>query len=228
MRKRVVMLCVAVLFGTAQLARADAVYINSGYYVIGSSGDMYRFGVTVGDAFALATGSASSVAGISALTCLVCDPGTTYEIGRHTAGPGFLGEADLGNGTFTSGNSAGSSTSNFHFNGWLTFLADPIVLPSTGTADISFAIPFRARVSLDGSDLNNPGGGIFARWLGMGTAHVTFTPTSDGRWANNSGELLRFDFSSQPVPEPATMFLLGTGLVGLIGARRRRMSNGQS
>ena len=66
MRTRVGLLCVALLIGTTQLARADSVYINSGYYVIGSGGDIYRFGVTVGDSSTLVTGSASSVAGRTA------------------------------------------------------------------------------------------------------------------------------------------------------------------
>jgi hypothetical protein len=53
---------------------------------------------------------------------------------------------------------------------------------------------------------------------------VTFTPTSDGRWTNTTGELLRFEFSTDPIPEPATLFLMATGLAGIAAARRRRAS----
>lgn len=216
--------CLVLVLGASRSAHADPVYIRGGSYAIASTGDSYHFQVPnqfVPNSGIVITGSASSVAGISPLTCLVCDPGQTYEIGRHTEGPGFLGKADLGTGTAVSTFMGTSTTVNYAFSGWLTFIADPITLPAWGTSSVSFAIPFVARVSLDGRDLDHPGGGIFTRWVGTGTAHVTFTPTSNGQWANNSGEMLRFEFSTQPVPEPATMFLLGSGLAGIAAVRRR-------
>jgi hypothetical protein len=197
--------------------------IIAGHYTITDSGDSYRFQLF--NAFSnqdvILTGSAQSVAGISAMSCYICDPGEVFQIGRRTINPrpGAAGAADMGTGTLTSG----SQTNNYRLAGWLTFLADSITLPAAGSSTISFAIPFRARISFEGEDIDQPGGGVFARWEGAGTAHVDFAPTSNGRWDNSHGQLLRFEFSdAAPVPEPASMILIGTGLSGVLLRRKRK------
>jgi hypothetical protein len=123
------------------------------------------------------------------------------------SGHDFSGTATLDGRTYTNVGSLSGITSMFaQFSG-------TVDVPAPGASPLTVVTPF----TFSGFFHHGPTEQLF----GSGWATVMLTPTSwEGRplWAM---ERVRYDFSPDPIPEPATVLLVG-GAVAALGARRWR------
>jgi len=151
-------------------------------------------------------------------TCIIsgCTPGMV--IGSNSSFSGIIAPAQA-----TSATVNGVHYNFVQLTGSLNFVSSPIVIPNNGGGDFQVTLPFTFSGELTGDafqpDVMNP---VFTVTMsGQGLATFVFFDITQG----GSSPLYRLSsiqYQFEPIPEPATVLLLSSGLMGLIAAGRRR------
>lgn len=196
-------------------ARADGVVMTGGTGTANTSSVVMNFTNSDGTAqLRLSVGRVGGAANPIDECFARCTAGQTMSL-RWVAH-----NSDIGGGPGVFGGMSGNVSIG---GGIFAVTAESIVIPTDGAASYTFVVPFNA-TGIDLLLYFGPGAGSRAPDFNIdltaqGLATVIITRMSNGSYLPTS---VAYQVTG-PVPEPATLILLGTGLAGVVaGARKRR------